>query len=100
PSHPDLHSFPTRRSSDLERGGVVRHEPRNEMPTAAIRDENLRQVGGQVVLEILERQLLQVDRAAEADVDVGRVEAGGVVGRDVRSEEHTSNSSHVAISYA
>src|SRR5690606_41463276 len=86
-----LHSFPTRRSSDLP--APLRFPPRGAGASAAV-DLHRREEEGD-----LDRGRLRPVRS----VDRVRVDAVGEIGPDgalFRSEEHRLNSSHVKISYA
>src|SRR5690606_41256074 len=89
-----LPSFPTRRSSDLRRAGAVDREP------LAV----LRLPGGHIVRPGGDRLVAAGPSAAQlgggvlyADAGPGHAPAGH---RADRSEEHTSELSHVKISYA
>src|SRR5207248_5462575 len=82
-----LHSFPTRRSSDL----VERKADRQRMQDGAPAAHRMAAAGGQHTLDV------GVRRAVAANVDAGRIElaadASGGDGDDDRldrSEEHTS----------
>src|SRR5690606_40961764 len=84
-AHPDLPSFPTRRSSDLL---VIVLETGNEHP-------RLRRPGG----KIDQHDLIAFVRAA-ADGDNEPTVIVADLSSDVRSEGTRLNSSHVKISYA
>src|SRR5439155_27053687 len=89
PHHRALHSFPTRRSSDLDRADV------GDLP---IRDVVLKKgLDRTATMSTLRRY--ELDRVAGNPY---QVLSGGQQARFqiMRSEEHTSDSSHVAISYA
>src|SRR5690606_39726804 len=87
-AHRDLHSFPTRRSSDLLRGGEVLHLADHRRLAAFARAENV------------DGLLREVLRALSACQDQCAAAIGDEAAHEKRSEEHTLNSSHVKISYA
>src|SRR5207253_9029699 len=98
-THRDIHSFPTRRSSDLleiddtlaeahSALGWVKWEYDWDWPGA--------EKEYQRAIELKPSSAIAHFRYAEYLITMGRVEEG----LSQRSEEHTSESSHVAISYA
>src|SRR5207253_9217104 len=89
--HPTLHSFPTRRSSDLEHGLA---EPHDDLHVVLDEQDGLAAVA-------------ELTDGLEEVVEEGPVHArGGLVEEDERRVPHQDrkstrlNSSHVAISYA
>src|SRR5207302_10957732 len=93
-SHRDLHSFPTRRSSDLEGVGCGRPEC-----APGCECERFLEFWNLVFMEFE----LHVDGSLtplpQQNIDTGLgLERGARILQ--RSEEHTSDSSHVKISYA
>src|SRR5207249_7479455 len=82
-----LHSFPTRRSSDLTLLPLTQTDTLDKLPAGMLMAQIPIGASG---------EFYTVEARREAGYDVG-VQGSAVV---IRSEEHTSNSSHVSISYA
>src|SRR5439155_26211807 len=98
-AHPPLHSFPTRRSSDLPLTAIHGY-----VRTLVRRFDDLSPDEIHMFLETIARQSVRMTRLVEDLLFVSKIEAGAirlaVEEVDLRSESTRLNSSHVAISYA